>query len=296
VAGTAAARGNDGTGVAGVTWRSSLIPLKVLGADGSGPTAMPSVPTPMHRAGAQIINLSLGGGTSVWAERDAIASLPDVLFIVAAGNQGADNDATGSYPCNYDLPNVVCVGATDAYDRLASFSNFGTTTVDLAAPGVGIASTYPRADGSYAYLSGTSMATPHVTGVAALLLARAPDTSVAGLREALLSSVDPLAGLDGRTVTGGRLNAAGALAALGGSPQPQNDRRLGFGRVTRPGVLARTTARRTSAGTVTRPLRLSATERRRLSRAWSVRLTVRVRATDPAGNTRNRIIHVSLRR
>jgi len=406
VAGTIAARGNDGIGVAGVTWRSSLIPLKILGADGSG-SASDAIRAYAYadRAGARIINLSLGGGQSTRAERDAIASVPDVLFVVAAGNQRADNDTTATYPCNYDLPNVVCVAATDSYDRLASFSNFGARTVDLAAPGVNIPSTYPRASGGYAYLSGTSMAAPHVTGAAALLLARAPGTGASGLRRALLSTVDPLAGLDGRTVTGGRLNAARALAgspqgepapppppapapapapepapappaapqeatpapapgpapapapapaptpaapgqppAPSGAPSPipdraapmlgvttsprrslrvlvgrralrttvrcseacrlkievtlpaQTARRLGFGRVTRPLVLARTTATRSRAGSVTRNLALSKSERRRLNRARSVRLTVRVRATDPAGNARNHLTRVSLRR
>ncbi len=396
VAGTVAAQGNDGAGVTGVAWDAALLPLRTLGADGSGSTSdTMRAYAYAARAGARVVNLSLGGSQFVRAERDAIAALPEVLFVVAAGNEGADNDTTGSYPCNYDLPNVVCVAATDSYDRLASFSNRGAVTVDLAAPGVDIASTYPRSGGGYAYLSGTSMAAPHVAGAAALLLARAPEAGAAALRRALLTGVDPLRDLSGRTVTGGRLNARGALGVLGGTtgdqqvvpapaPQPQPQpapapqpspppqgaepapppggdtgsspaptpstapspiadrnapllrvtarptsslrdllrrravrtevscseacrtvaeltlpaeaaRRLGFGRVTRPVVLARTSATRSRAGTFARNLRLSATERRRLSRARSVRLHVRVRATDPAGNTSNRLTRLSLR-
>jgi subtilisin family serine protease len=143
VAGTVAARGDDGRGVAGVAWQASLLPLRALGDDGSG-----SVSDAIRaydyaaRAGARIVNLSLGGGSFSRAERDAIAANPGVLFVAAAGNDGANNDLTGSYPCNHDLANVVCVAASDRSDRLASFSNFGARTVDLAAPGVAIASTY----------------------------------------------------------------------------------------------------------------------------------------------------------
>ena len=213
VAGTIGARGNDGAGVAGVAWSTALLPVKALGDDGSG-SASDVIRAYAYavRSGARIVNLSLGGGAESRAERDAIAAAPGVLFVAAAGNEGADNDAAGSFPCNHDLPNVVCVAASDRSDGLAGFSNFGARTVDLAAPGVDIASTYLEDD--YAMLSGTSMATPHVAGAAALLLARAPSATVADLRQSLLGSVDPKPALAATTVTGGRLNVAAAVAAL----------------------------------------------------------------------------------
>ena len=214
VAGTVAAAGNDGQGVAGVAWRAALLPVRVLDAEGSGSVSdVIAAYRYAARAGARLVNASIGGTSYSRAEQDAIAAAPDTLFVVAAGNEAADNDRVGSYPCNYGLDNVVCVGATDRDDTLASFSNYGATTVDLAAPGVDIASTWPG--GQWRYLDGTSMATPHAAGVAALLLARDRGASTASLRAALLGGVDPVASLRGRVATGGRLDAAGALRAAG---------------------------------------------------------------------------------
>ena len=213
VAGTVGARGNDGRGVAGVAWNVSLMPLRTLGADGSGYVS--DVIRAYRYAGvrkAHVVNASLGGDSFSRAEQDAIAAAPQTLFVVAAGNDGLDNDREPAYPCNYALANVVCVAATDQRDGLADFSNYGATTVDLAAPGVNIASTYTG--GGWAYLSGTSMATPHVAGAAALAWARAPAATVAQVRAALLSSVEPRPALLGRTVTGGVLNAARALTTI----------------------------------------------------------------------------------
>jgi thermitase len=159
-------------------------------------------------------------------ERLAIQSHPNTLFVVAAGNGGVDrvgddNDgAETEYPCAYSEPNVVCVGATDSDDIRSSFSNFGATTVDLFAPGEGIVSTYPRSLGDrtgYRVLSGTSMATPHVAGAAALVVFARPAWSTDQLKTALIDSVDRPAGLSGASVSDGRLNAAAAL----GFPGPQ---------------------------------------------------------------------------
>jgi thermitase len=220
VAGTIAARGNDATGVAGVAWRASIMPLRVLGDDGSGRVSdVIKAYGYAARHGARIVNASLGGGSSSRAERDAIAAASNVLFVVAAGNDGADNDTTASYPCNYELANVVCVAASDQSDALASFSNYGSRTVDLAAPGVNIASTWPG--GTWTLLDGTSMATPHVAGVAALVLAARPGLGVAGLRDVVISSGDPRPALTGRIVSGARLNAARAVAAATGAPAPE---------------------------------------------------------------------------
>ncbi len=212
VAGTVGAQGGNAIGVTGVAQSSSLMVLRSVGATGSGTVAdVLTAYAYAARNGARVVNLSFGGDTGSRAERDAMTAASGVLFVAAAGNDGADNDTTGIFPCNYELVNVVCVGASDRNDALASFSNRGARTVDLAAPGVDIASTYP--DGKYVYMDGTSMAAPHVTGVAALALARAPGLTVSQLRDVLLSSVDAVPGLRPVTVTGGRLNAARAVQA-----------------------------------------------------------------------------------
>ena len=217
VAGTIGGRGNDGYGVAGVAWDVTLIPVQVLGADGSGSVAnVIRGYEYARRSGAKVVNASLGGSQSTQAERDAIAAAPSVLFVVAAGNDGRSNETTPQYPCNYPAANLVCVAASDQSDALAGFSNFGTTAVDLAAPGKSTLSAYARcADVTFpysqAYLDGTSMATPHVAGAAALVLSRYRSAPVSELRERLLSSVDSKPALSGKTVTGGRLNANRAL-------------------------------------------------------------------------------------
>ncbi|HEX2085709.1 MAG TPA: S8 family peptidase, partial [Solirubrobacteraceae bacterium] len=219
VAGTAGARGGDGAGVAGGAWRATLLPLRILGPDGSGAVS-DAIRAYAYaaQAGARVVNLSLGGPAGSRAERDAIAARPGVLFVAAAGNDGANNDAAGAFPCNYDVANVVCVAASDQSDALAEFSNYGAKTVDLAAPGVSIASTYP--DGRWALMDGTSMAAPLVSGVAALLAARDPAATTAELRAALLQGVDRKLSLAAQTATGGRLNALGALRALDGEEPP----------------------------------------------------------------------------
>jgi subtilisin family serine protease len=174
------------------------------------------------------VNLSLGSTSSSRAERDAIAGFPSMLFVAAAGNGGADgvgddNDAAAAtYPCAYLLPNVVCVAASDNRDQLAGFSNYGATSVDLAAPGVNIASTWPGA--GYSWASGTSMATPHVSGAAALLWGASPGSQPADISSALLGGVDALPAFTGRTVSGGRLNVLRSLRLVAdvgvGAPAP----------------------------------------------------------------------------
>lgn len=215
VSGTIAAVGNNAIGVAGVNWSARIMPLKFLSARGSGTTADAiSALDYAVMMGARISNNSWGGGAFSQALYDTILAAQNAghLFVAAAGNNGVDTDITPSYPASYDLDNIVSVAATDNNDLLATFSNFGAVSVDLGAPGVAILSTTPA--NTYSSFSGTSMASPHVAGVAALLLAEDPSLDVMGLKAVLMDNVDPIAALAGLTVTGGRLNAANSLAGL----------------------------------------------------------------------------------
>ena len=222
VAGTIAGVGNNGTGVAGVNWTSSIMALKFLDASGSGSTADAvlalnylTLMRTTYGVDVRLSNNSWGGGGYSQSMYDAIAAngAAGILFVAAAGNSADNNDVTPHYPANYNLDNVISVAATDRNDDLASFSCYGATTVDLAAPGVSIYSTVPG--GSYSSYSGTSMATPHVSGVAALAWSLSPDATVSRIRDVLLQGTDPIAALDGRMTTGGRLNARNTLELLG---------------------------------------------------------------------------------
>ena len=157
------------------------------------------------------------------------------LFVAAAGNGGADGvgdntDTTPQYPSSYNSTNIISVAATDSRDTLANFSNYGSTSVDLAAPGVGILSTLPG--NTYGSYSGTSMATPHVSGGAALLKSKNPSADDAALKAQILESVDKKTGLSGKTATGGRLNAAQALGVPTVSSVTPPDRGTGVARDT----------------------------------------------------------------
>jgi subtilisin family serine protease len=221
VAGTIGAVGNNGLGVAGIAWQVSILPLKFLDRNGSGSTsaavAAINYATRMRRDfGVSIVatNNSWGGAGSSAALRAAIDAGGEagILFVAAAGNDGTDNDRTPSFPASYRSEAVIAVAATDRSDRLATFSNVGLTSVDIAAPGVAILSTAPNA--RYATFSGTSMATPHVSGTLALLAAAQPTADAATLRTALLESVRPVPDLAGRIATGGVVDAAAALERL----------------------------------------------------------------------------------
>ena len=213
VAGIIAARGNDDAGLAGVTWSSSVIPVRALDADGAGTTAdLAAAITHAASRGARILNASFGGPRSS-AIAEAIAASPNMLVVTAAGNDGADAEGPrGAFPCALTLENVVCVAATGQSDELARFSNRGDTSVDLAAPGERILGL--QRGGGAGLMSGTSFAAPHVAGVAALVLAADPSASTRQLRGALLAGVHPLPGLAGAVATGGRLDALGALARV----------------------------------------------------------------------------------
>lgn len=229
VAGIIAARGNNDLGVAGVAWRAQLIPLKAIDDEGRGTEQdISAAITYASQRGARIVNASFGGPELSNLISTAISRAPDTLFVVAAGNGGADgvaddNDDHPIFPCNLTLPNVICVTATGRTDQLASFANIGPGTVDLAAPGVEILST--ALGGGYTSDSGTSFSAPMVTGAAALILAANPSATTAQLRDAILRGVQPLPSLAGKVITGGRLSLPGALGI--GTPAPPSPQTSG---------------------------------------------------------------------
>jgi subtilisin family serine protease len=226
VAGTIGGVGGNGKGVAGVCWSVRLMGAKFLGSrGGTTANAIKAVDyfTDLKiRHGLNIVatNNSWGGGGYSQALKDAIdrANAANILFIAAAGNSGANNDATAAYPSGYTSPNVIAVAATTSAGGLASYSQYGATTVDIGAPGSGIISTVPVASGKgknatvgsgYASYNGTSMATPHVSGAAALYAYRNPGSTAAQIKAAILGSAVPTPSLQGKVATNGRLDVSG---------------------------------------------------------------------------------------
>lgn len=221
VAGTIGAVGDNGIGGTGVAWQVSIMPLKFLDRRGSGATsdavAAINYATRMRRDfGINVVatNNSWGGSGPSASLRVAIAAggAAGILFVAAAGNDGEDNDRMPTYPASDRDDCVIAVAATDRIDRLATFSNTGATSVDLAAPGVRIRSTAP--DGRAATFSGTSMAVPHVTGTIALVAAANPAATAAERRTAVLATVRPVAALAGIVRTGGVVDAGAAVRAI----------------------------------------------------------------------------------
>ncbi len=235
VAGTIAATGNNGNGVTGVSWSGSLMSLRFLDENNQGATdqAIMAVNYATMMREEYDVNVLLTNnswgyrGSSDSNLRAAIKASDDagMLFVAAAGNgdalgRGIDNDEDPEYafyPASEDLQNIISVAATDSSDRLARFSNFGPASVDIAAPGTGIVSTEPG--GRYKSRYGTSMATPHVSGTAALLWSHVSDATSAEVRDAILLGADPVAELQGKLTTGGRLNAHGALLVDTAAPR-----------------------------------------------------------------------------
>jgi len=212
VAGIIGAIGNNSIGTVGINWNVKLMLLKV--ADAYNQVPVSAVIDALEYAisnGARIANNSYGGLPYSQALRDTIqqADGAGILFIASAGNFGIDNDLSPYYPASYDLPNIIAVAATDKNDLLASFSNYGTTSVDLGAPGKSIYSTLPG--NTYNYKSGTSMAAAHVSGVSGLLYAMIPDLDHNNAKNFILNSVNQVSSLSGKCLTGGRLNAWNTL-------------------------------------------------------------------------------------
>jgi len=218
-AGIIGAEGGNNIGIAGVNWTVRIMPLKFMNAGGFGTTkdAVEAINYVIDRRKAgvnvKVISASWGSTMKSQALEDVIRKAYDagILFVAAAGNATTDNDRTPHFPSSYNVPNVISVAALDRNDHLASFSNYGAKSVAIAAPGVDILSTW--LDGEYEEKSGTSMATPVVSGVAGLIAAREPKLSVDELRKRLVESVDKLETLKGRVTSGGRINAAKALHA-----------------------------------------------------------------------------------
>ena len=229
VAGTIGAVGNNGLGVAGVNWTARLMGIKFFDSTGNGTMedaiaavefaiAVKQAFAATSGADIRVLSNSWGGDEFSQALLDEVraAGDADMLFVAGAGNNGFPNDLFPTYPASFDSPNVIAVAATDNADERAWFSNYGAESVHLAAPGVDILSTMPG--GGVDFLSGTSMATPHVSGAAALVLS-ACEMDTAALKETLLGTVTPLPALAGLTITGGRLQVDSALSACTMPPE-----------------------------------------------------------------------------
>ncbi len=230
VAGSIGATGNNEIGVTGVCWNTQIMALKFVGTivDESGEIKMGGYTSNATEAldyainnGAMISNNSygrcgLGSGSSLEYEAITRALQNNHLFVTSAGNykdnhpcQELDNDIIPQYPANYELDNIISVANTNLDDDLSASSHYGLTTVDLSAPGSDIYSTLPNNE--YGINSGTSMASPHVTGAAALLLSECPTLDFQAIKDLLLNTTDSIPSLDGKCVTAGRLNVATAM-------------------------------------------------------------------------------------
>jgi subtilisin family serine protease len=229
--GTIAAVGNNSVGVAGVCWQARIMALRFMANNGSGGASGYTSDAIIcvnyvieqkvnHGVNVAAISASWGGGSYSAALYEAIKAAGDagIVFAAAAGNGGGDglsddNDDAPQYPSSYDCANIISIAATTSADALTTFSNYGVRSVDLAAPGQAILSTVPTFINATGYVSwnGTSMATPHVAGAVALAAAQFPADSMGRRISRVLSAVDPVAGLNGKCVTGGRLNVNQAL-------------------------------------------------------------------------------------
>ncbi len=221
-AGTIGAKGDNGIGVSGINWNVRIMALKFLAADGSGTleNALRAIDY-ATKMGAHIESNSWGGGGFSQTLLDAIQRSNDagVLFVAAAGNEYNNNDAKPTYPATYAVPNIIAVAAINNKGGKADFSNFGKKTVHIGAPGVNIIST---TGGAYDSFSGTSMAAPHISGVAALLKANEPSLTALEIKQRMIATAHPIKSLSGKTYSGGYVDAYAAL--MNTTPPPdQND-------------------------------------------------------------------------
>ncbi len=215
-AGTIGAVGNNSSGVAGVAWRAKLMALKFLSSSGSGATSDAVSCMSYARAkGAKIVSCSFGGGSYNSSMYSAINSLRSsgIIVVCAAGNDGTNNDISPHYPSSYSHDNIVAVAATTSSDALASFSCYGTSSVDIAAPGYDIYSTLHSSSSAYGSKNGTSMATPHVSGALALIWANYPSESYSAIISRLYSAADTVSSLSGKVKNAKRLNVGAALTS-----------------------------------------------------------------------------------
>jgi subtilisin family serine protease len=228
VSGTIGAIGNNNVGVAGVNWKAQIMTLKIFSNSGGyvGDTGVIQMFDYAVANGAQLSNHSWGGGGFSQAMKDAISAMGSAghIFVAAAGNNGANNDVNKFYPATYGLPNIISVAATDSADNKASFSNYGANSVHLGAPGVNVNSTLPTTGSlmgtNYGQASGTSMASPHTAGSIALLWSQHPNYSYRRVIRQILNFVDKVPSMNGKSITGGRLNVGAAVVNAPGAPIP----------------------------------------------------------------------------
>ena len=221
--GVIGARGDDGRGIVGLNWNVRIMPIKFLGADGGGSLEGAILAIDYAtKMGAKILSNSWGGGGFSQTLKEAIerSNAAGTLFVAAAGNESNNNDTSPTYPASYDVPNILTVAAIDNRGNLASFSNYGKKTVHVGAPGVNVYSSI--VGGGYDSWSGTSMATPHVSGIAGLLAANEPNLTGVEMKERIMSTARRIPGLIGKTKTGGLSSAYNTLANVV-TPPDMND-------------------------------------------------------------------------
>jgi subtilisin family serine protease len=212
-AGTIGATGDNGIGISGVAKLASIMSLKFLGGPSGSGTLEDAVASITYATqnGAKILSNSWGGGgfSQLLYEAISAANEKDILFVAAAGNSATNNDLKPTYPASYSLPNIISVASTDKADKLSRFSCFGKKSVHLAAPGSTILSTLP--DSTFGQLSGTSMATPHVTGAALILKAAYPQLDAIAIKGLLMDGSDRMSNLTDKIRSGGRINVVESL-------------------------------------------------------------------------------------
>lgn len=220
--GTIGAKGNDKYGIVGVAWKTRIMALKFLDSEGSGSleNALLAIDYAVKN-GAKVLSNSWGGGgySSILKEAIERSYQAGAVFVAAAGNESNDNDVNESYPANYDIPNIISVAAIDNKGQLASFSNFGKKKVHIAAPGVNIYSTILKGYDSW---SGTSMATPHVSGAAVLMASQYPMMNGVQIKEAILNAAKPNKYIRNKVSTGGNLDTYNALMQIKVEPDPED--------------------------------------------------------------------------